>query len=213
MAELGHPEITVVNYDEIVFEVMEEEQEVEAGEEQADREGGRKGGRRGPDIVWLEVVRFEDRSKWNSSEEFKEMKGFNLKKPWETQYAANETWFCKFAQKAHYQKCPRMIQLEFLNASQEVVLLDNGLGHRQELDKAHTTQHKNYLWTLRQEEVMMPLVRNKATPTVIMRELQRQDATNVRGIFPNLTQINSYSIKQWNLKCKMLFQMVAGKIR
>ena len=196
MTEFGHPEITIVNYDDIIFEDMAvEEEEREAGEEQAAREGRRKGGRRGPDIIWQEVVRFEDRDKWNSSEEFKELKGFNMKKPWETQYAANETWCCKYSQKAHYQKCPRMVKLEFLNASQEVVLLDNGLEHRHEVDEAHTTLHKKYLWTPRQEEVMMPLVRNKATPTVIMRELQRQDATNVRGIYPN--QINTKKKYMW----------------
>ena len=51
-----------------------------------------------------------------------------------------------------------MVKLEFLSASQEVVLLGNGLGHMHEVDEAHITQHKKYLWMPSQEEIMMPLV-------------------------------------------------------
>ena len=39
--------------------------------------------------------------------------------------------------------------------------------------------------------MILPLARNKMTPVVIMGELRRKEASNARGIYPTLTQINT----------------------
>ena len=72
-----------------------------------------------------------------------------------------------------------------------VVVLDNSQVHRHEADPEYTTAGKKYLWTPQQEEIILPLARNKMTPVVIMRELRRKEASNARGVYPTLTQINT----------------------
>ena len=88
-----------------------------------------------------------------------ELKGFNLKKT--NKYAENETWMCKFNQKAGYQKCNNVVKLEYLSHSAEVVVYDNGEEHRHEVDPEYVTGGKKYLWSKVQEEIMLPLAMNK----------------------------------------------------
>ena len=114
------------------------------------------------------MASFKDRLEWQASDNFKELMGFNLKKRWETNYAGNETWSCKFGLKARYQECRRIIKLEFLNTSQEVVLLDNAEVHMHEVAEHYGIQHKKYPWTPRQEDVLMPLMRKKAPDTQLV---------------------------------------------
>ena len=59
----------------------------------------------------------------------------SLKKVWKTRYAECETLQCKFARKANYKKCERLIKVEYLNTSQEVVVLDNQKEHKHEINK------------------------------------------------------------------------------
>ena len=49
----------------------------------------------------------------------------------------------------------------------------------------------------------MPLMRKKAPARVILREIRWQEATDVRGLYPTLTQINS--------KKKYMFQNMVGE--
>ena len=88
-----------------------------------------------------------------------ELKGFNLKKT--NKYAENETWMCKFNQKAGYQKCNNVVKLEYRSHSAEVVVYDNGEEHRHEVDPEYVTGGKKYLWSKVQEEIMLPLAMNK----------------------------------------------------
>ena len=118
-----------------------------------------------------------------------ELKGFNLKKT--NKYAENETWMCKFNQKAGYQKCNNVVKLEYRSHSAEVVVYDNGEEHRHEVDPEYVTGGKKYLWSKVQEEIMLPLAMNKLSAVVCLRELQKKNAPNARGIYPTITQINS----------------------
>ena len=70
---------------------------------------------------------------------------------------------------AGYLKCLRLVKLEFLNHSQEVVMLDNAEVHFHQVDKEYLTGGKKYLWTKRQEDIILPLAGNRATATVILR--------------------------------------------
>ena len=126
-------------------------------------------GKFGPDIMWREVKRYNNRESYVESDIPEELKMFNLKKSWITKYAENEVWACKFSQKAGYLKYSRMIKLEFLNHSTEVVLLDNCEPHKHEADVNYKTSGKKYLWTVQQEELILPLARNKLAPLLILR--------------------------------------------
>ena len=167
------------------------EADVTDDEEQQEQQQGRGGGRRGPDIDWREVARYGNRQEYLASQFPEELEKYNQKKAWTTKYAENEVWGCKFGLKAGYHKCQRLVKLEYLNSSMAVVVLDNTEAHRHEADPNYMTAGKKYLWTPGQEEIILPLARNKMSPTVIMRELRRKEASNGRGIYPTISQINS----------------------
>ena len=116
-----------------------------------------------------------------------ELKGFNLKKAWTNNYAENETWSCKFNQKAGYHKCGNVVKLEYLSHSAEVVVFDNQEEHRHEMDLDYVTGGKKYLWSKVQEDILLPLARNKLSAIVCLRELQKKNAPNSRGIYPTIT--------------------------
>ena len=120
-----------------------------------------------------------------------ELEGFYLKKAWTNNHAENETWACKFAKKAGYQKCCHLVKREFRSHSTEVVIFNNGEPHRHEPDLEYVTGGKKYLWTKVQEEILLPLIRNKLSAVICLRELQKKDAPNALKIYPTLTQLNT----------------------
>ena len=69
-------------------------------------------------------MRWQDENEFNNSEEYGLLKEITKKKSWMNDYADSETWACKHTWKAHYRKCPRLVKLEYLGASQTVVMLD-----------------------------------------------------------------------------------------
>ena len=191
----------------------EEEEEEELGVQQGER-GGR---RRGPDVAWREVdryimfiiviiitgliitenliivffLRFDSREQFLATDMSTELKSFYLKKAWTNRMAENETWACKFAKKSGFKKCGCLLKLEFLSHSSEVVMFDNGVQHLHEPDLEYMTGGRKYLWSRVQEEVLLPLVRNKMSAVVCLRELKKNNAPNSFGIYPTLAQINS----------------------
>ena len=60
-------------------------------------------------------------------------------------------------------------------------MLDNADVHFNQVDEEYLTGGKKYLWTKRQEDIILPLARNRATATVILRELRRQDTADLRN--------------------------------
>ena len=120
-----------------------------------------------------------------------ELKGFFLKKAWTNRIAENETWACKYSKKSGFKKCGHLIKLEYLVHSSEVVLYDNGQPHLHEPDLEYMTSGKKYLWSRVQEELLLPLARNKMSATVCLRELKTKNAPNAFGKYPTLAQINS----------------------
>ena len=98
-------------------------------------------------------------------------------------------WVCKFGQKAGYQRCNYRIKLDFLTHSSEVVVLDNRVQHRHEVDTDYALSGKKYQWTGKQEQILLPLIHRP--PRRCLRELKKEEAMSVQGIYPTLTQINS----------------------
>ena len=119
------------------------------------------------------------------------LKGFSLKRGWTTKFAQNEVWLCvcKYAQKAGYHRCDYKIKLDFLSHSTEVVVLDNRAQHRHEVDSDYALSGKKYQWTGKQEQILLPLIHQP--PRRCLRELKKEEALGVQGIYPTLTQINS----------------------
>ena len=115
-----------------------------------------------------------------------ELKGFFLKKAWTNRIAENETWACKYSKKSGFKKCGLLIKLEYLVHSSEVVLYDNGQPHLHEPDLEYMTSGKKYLWSRVQEELLLPLARNKMSATVCLRELKTKNAPNARGLKKSL---------------------------
>jgi hypothetical protein len=118
------------------FDVIDHaEDDEEDKEEAAQAPRGASGGHRGPDIQWKEVMRWQDETEFNNSEEYGLLKKeFTKKKSWMSDYADSETWACKHSRKAHFRKCPRMVKLEYLGASKTVVMLDNSQEHDHTID-------------------------------------------------------------------------------
>ena len=136
-------------------------------------------------------LRFETREEYLATEMSDELKTFYLKKAWTNNYAENETWACKLAKKAGYLKCGHLVKREFLSHSTEVVIYNNGEPHRHEPNLEYVNGGKKYLWSRVQEEILLPLIRNKLSAVICLRELEKKDCPNALGIYPNLTQINS----------------------
>ena len=84
--------------------------------------------------------------------------------------------------------CQRLLKVEYFNNSTGVVLLASGR-HCHEVDEEHAAAGKKYRWDPRQHAIVEPLARSRATATVILRELKRQEAVNAHGIYPTLTQV------------------------
>ena len=131
----------------------------------------------------------------------------SLKKVWKTRYAECEALQCKFARKANYKKCERLIKVEYLNTSQEVVVLDNHQEHKHEINSDYTSgKGIKYLWTVEQEEIILLLINAKASATVILRQLRERNAPDAKGNFPNLCQINTK--KNYMYKTKVMKKLV-----
>ena len=172
------------------FDVIDHAEDDEYDEEEATHAPrGASGGHRGPDIQWKEVMRWQDETEFNNSEEYGLLKEFTKKKSWMSDYADSETWACKYSRKAHFRKCPRMVKLEYLGASKTVIMLDNSQEHDHTID-ADYGGGKKYCWTPVQEGIVLPLARSRATATVVDRELRRQGAVDSQGNYPTLGQIN-----------------------
>ena len=148
-------------------------------------------GRRGPDIQWVEVFRFEDEAAFEESEDKEELMQFTRQRQWATDYADCESFNCKFAKKAHFEKCGRKMKVEYLNSCKEVVVLHNNVMHNHVINYDYAGTAKKYSWTPAQNEIVLALARSRATATVIERELRRQEAMDGRGIYPTLGQINT----------------------
>ena len=71
--------------------------------------------------------------------------------------------------------CQRLLKVEYFNNSTGVVLLASGR-HCHEVDEEHAAAGKKYRWDPRQHAIVEPLARSRATATVILRELKRQEA-------------------------------------
>ena len=117
------------------------------------------------------------------------LKDFRLKKGSTSKFAQTEVWSCKFGQKAGYHRCDYRIKLDFLVHSDEVVVLDNRVQHRHEVDSNYALSGKKYQWTAQQEQILLPLIQRP--PRRCLRELKKEEALSVQGIYPTLTQINS----------------------
>ena len=48
-------------------------------------------------------------------------------------------------------------------------MLDNAEVHHPQVDEEYLKGGKKYLWTKRQEDIILPLAGNRATATVILR--------------------------------------------
>ena len=170
-------------------EALEEEHE----EEQMEA-GGRRGRGKGraEDVAWEKIDSFENAEDFKQSEIYKDLTNFTMRNFWKSGHAEVEARTCKFARRANYKKCPRMIKLEFSSTSQGVDVFDNQCEHIHEVDVTNTRgAGKKYIWTPVQEDIMLPLVKARATAKVILRELESKAATNRHGVYPTLLQLNT----------------------
>ena len=134
-------------------------------------------------------ARYDSRQEYLASQVPESLKDFRLKKGSTTKFAQQEVWLCKFGQKAGYHRCDYRIKLDFLTHSKEVVILDNRVQHRHEVDANYALSGKKYQWTARQEQILLPLIHRP--PRRCLRELKKEEAMSVQGVYPTLTQINS----------------------
>ena len=79
--------------------------------------------KRGPNIARTEIAKFKDSLEWQGLRSIGR---------------CQETTQCRFAQKANYKKCERLINVEHLNTSQEAVVLDNQEEHKDEINSDYT---------------------------------------------------------------------------
>ena len=99
---------------EIIDHAFDEDTNDDVCEDTCEDVGEHSGKRkRGQDIDWKEVARYPDVISWKASVMFKEMDNLTIKKSWNTQYAENETYQCKFAWKENYKQCEHLSMLAF----------------------------------------------------------------------------------------------------
>ena len=166
-------------------EEVEEEEEIGLG-------GGNARGRRGEDVAWQLAGSFENVAEFKASDVFKDLKTFTIKNTWKAGHAEVEALVCKFVRRANHVKCPRMMKLEYSSSNQGVSVFHNQCDHHHEVDVTNTRgTGKKYMWTPAQEDIMLPLVKARATAKVILRELESKAATDRHGVFPTLLQLNT----------------------
>ena len=137
----------------------------------------------------IAFIRYGTRQEYLATQVPESLKDFRLKKGSTTKFAQTEVWSCKFGQKAGYHRCDYRIKLDFLVHSDEVVVLDNRVQHRHEVDSNYALSGKKYQWTAKQEQILLPLIHRP--PRRCLRELKKEEALSMQGIYPTLTQINS----------------------
>ena len=163
------------DYVDIANENLETDEEVDDFNEvdQAqNNNSGRKG--RGPDINWVEIAQYSNKSKYMESEYYKDIKdNFTKRRGRETEYADTEHYTCKHARKVGYVKCPIEYKINFLQTCEEVVVTTNAMRHIHLVDKDYVAEGgTNFRWNAAQTDIVMNGVRNEATQKVIFRNLK-----------------------------------------
>ena len=106
----------------------------------------KKAGRRGPDIKWVEVFTYQTELDFEQSDDKEELKLFTRQRGWATDYADSESFNCKFARKAHFEKCVKKMKVEYVNSSREVVVLTNNVVHNNKINREYAGAAKKYCW-------------------------------------------------------------------
>ena len=146
--------------------------------------------RRGQNIEWHLVERFPTVDAFRASQIYPQLKMFTLKNSWKSGQTKVESWVCKYARKAQYKKCQRMLKLEYQLSRMEVFDNDNHCNHESDQLKLRRT-NKKYLWTEQHEQIFPSLMLAGATAKAILRELWAHGLTDIFGNFPTLLQINT----------------------
>ena len=181
--------------------------EEEEGEEVVGLDGGNVRGGRGEDVPWKLAESFENVPEFKASNLFEDLKDFSVKNKWEAGHADVESLVCKFSRRTNYKKCPRLMKIEYCSTSQAVNVFDNQCEHNHEIDLTNTRgAGKKYMWTPQQTEIMLPLVKARATAKVILRELESKGATDRHGVFPTLLQLNTK--KNYMFKTQVMEELV-----
>ena len=89
--------------------------------------------------MWHLVERFPTVEAFRSSQIYPQLKMFTLKNSWKSGQTKVESWVCKYARKAQYKKCQRMLKLEYQLSRMEVFDNDNHCDH---------TWADRYIWQL-----------------------------------------------------------------
>ena len=129
---------------------------------------------------------------FRDSEIYPQLKRFTLKNSWKSGRTKVESWVCKYARKAQYKKCQRMLKLEYLLLRMEVLVFDNNnhCDHESDQLKRRGT-NKKYLWTEQHEQIFSTLMLAGSTARVILEELWAHGLTDIYGNYPTLLQINT----------------------
>ena len=90
----------------------------------------RSGKGRGKDIEWLEVARYTDKSTYENSAFFLDIKkNFTMRRSRETDFSDNEHFTCKYSRKRGFRVCPLQYKVHFLTTSNEILVMSNTRCH------------------------------------------------------------------------------------
>lgn len=154
----------------------------------AERTNGKK---RGKDIEWLEVERFNDKSCYENSAFFLDIKtNFTMRRSRESEFSDSEHFTCKFSRKRGYLVCPLQYKVHFLTTCAEIRVMSNGRTHVHQEDTNYTTMGPNLTWTKRQTDVVMDALKYNGSAKSVTRALKDANIFS-EGNFPSASQINA----------------------
>jgi hypothetical protein len=146
---------------------------------------------RGKDIDWLEVARYMDKSAYENSAFYLDIrKNFTLRRCRETDFSDNEHFTFKYSRKRGFLVCPIQYKVHFLTTSNEIVVMSNTRCHVHQEDTNYTTDGPNLHWTNEQTEIVMDALKHDGSAKTVTRQLKDANIFS-EGNFPSASQINA----------------------
>ena len=150
--------------------------------------------RRGKDLLWKHFASFSSNDLYKDSEIFTELKSQMSRKRITKEGNSRIEWFyCLYANKRGYKKCPKVYKVAFPQTSYEVFVYSTDDDHFHEEDDTHQTK-TNYRWTEAQEAVIRRCIKTNVTRNkLIVRELRESNLVNASGCLPSADQVHFFS--------------------
>ena len=151
------------------------------------------GSRRGKDVPLYEIADFKDNDEFKDSEIKAEIDEFmTRRKIWKTDFANNESYYCKYNNKRGFKQCPRQLKICFVSTCHKIVVFSNMEDHCHEEDLSHVTK-TNYHWTSRQIAVIENHIKytGKNNNKIILAQLKEEGLTNGGCQYPTLAQVGT----------------------